>query len=128
MFQWGSSWPPPQGAGNYSGEESLGHDLGNDQKHLPGYRDSFPTTAPVMSFSPNKLGLYDLDGNAREWVLDWYDNEKKERVLRGGSWYSSGGRMGLRLSDRGGVAPDYRWGHTGFRVVLASASSQPANR
>ena len=40
-------------------------------EYLDGYNDGFPMTAPVMSFEPNKLGLFDLGGNAGEWCDDW---------------------------------------------------------
>ena len=30
-------------------------------------------TYPVGSFAPNPLGLYDMAGNAKDWVNDWYD-------------------------------------------------------
>ena len=58
-------------------------------------------TAPVMSYAPNGYGLYDMAGNAWEWIFDWYGKDYygtspsenprgpvsgNEVVLRGGSW------------------------------------------
>src|SRR5262249_10947780 len=34
--------------------------------------DGYLTTSPVRSFAPNGYGLYDMAGNAWEWVQDWY--------------------------------------------------------
>jgi sulfatase modifying factor 1 len=67
-------------------------------------KDVWEFTSPVGSFAPNDYGLYDMAGNVWEWCADWYiddyyanspkQNPKgpdsgRERVLRGGSWYSA---------------------------------------
>ena len=62
--------------------------------------DHYAYTAPVGSYQPNGLGLYDMTGNAWQWVSDWYsdayyaespkDNPRGPasgtgRVIRGGA-------------------------------------------
>ena len=86
---------------------------------------------PVGSRRPNELGLYDMSGNAWEWVADRYDESYYRqspranpqgdpfgvnRVIRGGSNASDSGQ--LRCSYRDYVAPDIRRSEIGFRLLL----------
>jgi formylglycine-generating enzyme required for sulfatase activity len=109
-FPWGAALPPGPKAGNYadkSGESILG-------EIIAGYDDGFPVSAPVRSFAPNRLGLFDLGGNAAEWVHDIYDAAPpgsgvetdpfgadigEYHVIRGASW-RHGGLTELRLAFR----------------------------
>jgi formylglycine-generating enzyme required for sulfatase activity len=119
-FPWGDTWPPPKGSGNYSDESRKAKVPNARTQYLENYDDGFPTSAPVMSFKPNNLGLYDLEGNAREWVEDWWDNAKADRVLRGGCW-NDHGRAPLLSSYRHLSQPGGRGQGHGFRVVVVGA-------
>ncbi|MBX7210017.1 MAG: SUMF1/EgtB/PvdO family nonheme iron enzyme [Verrucomicrobiaceae bacterium] len=119
-WPWGENFPPRtrDKAGNYN---DMSHDEKNGS-YLKGYKDGYPTTAPVMSFKPNKLGIYDLGGNLFEWVEDWYDGEQKERTLRGASW-SHADRGYLLSSGRFRSGPGARTTAYGFRVVWVPGSA-----
>jgi len=102
MFPWGKSLPPRRDSGNYAGNSA--RDL--VPSVLPGYDDGFASTAPVGSFAPNALGIYDGSGNVAEWTQDYYTVPKPgqtkavkdptgpdrgtQRVIRGSSWRHAG--------------------------------------
>jgi iron(II)-dependent oxidoreductase len=94
-------------------------------------------TVPVGSYPPNGYGLYDMAGNANEWVADRYaedyygrspyENPKgpeksRFRVLRGGGWHTGPGCT--RVFYRG-VLPAY-WVdyNTGFRCAKDADAAQ----
>lgn len=89
-------------------------------------------TAPVKSFAPNALGLYDMSGNVREWTCsNWapsFDGSEQMcnddvsnmqiRVVRGGSWFNFPDNV--RSSVRSYSHPDLRVEYLGFRVLCSS--------
>lgn len=42
--------------------------------------DGYEHTAPVGSFPPNELGIYDLAGNVSEWCWNWFTTDQYEGV------------------------------------------------
>ena len=112
LYPCGTTWPPPAGAVNYADETSRAA-FGTNWTYITGYRDFHATTAPVGSFPPNLHGIHDLGGNVWEWCEDWWNNEQKYRVLRGGSW-NNNGRENLFSSNRNNDTPTMVTTTTGF--------------
>jgi serine/threonine protein kinase len=124
VYPWGTAWPPPKGAGNYTGEET-GSDVA-----IKGYDDGFAWTSPVGSFPPNKFGLYDMGGNVWQWCMDSWNSESKAKVLRGASWYNGALKLSLLSSCRVHAAPDSSTDNYGFRIVRAieTTPAKPAKK
>lgn len=112
--------------------------------------DGYARTAPVMSYPPNRLGLYDMAGNVWEWCSDWYDRDLyrrrangsvvldpvgpkqsrdprqpflPQRSQRGGSFLCNDSYCSrYRPSARHGCSPDTGMSHVGFRCAMTPAT------
>jgi formylglycine-generating enzyme required for sulfatase activity len=86
---------------------------------------------PVASFPPNKLGIFDLAGNVREWCRDVYRKDyyslsdlkdpcngfgSGERVVRGGSFAEN--EIAMKTYFRYSRNENSKDNYTGFRIVL----------
>lgn len=87
-------------------------------------------TVKIKSFKPNGYGLYDMGGNAWEWVQDIYQHNYYEkspvnnprgpekgtnRVIRSGSWHS--GEMCHKVYYRKGLTANWVDFAVGFRCA-----------
>ncbi len=95
--------------------------------------DGFLTTAPVRTFAPNGLGLWQTVGNVWEWCADWFHPTYYQRapkrnptgpergaakLLRGGSFLCHDSYCNrYRNSARSSNTPDSSMANAGFRTV-----------
>jgi formylglycine-generating enzyme required for sulfatase activity len=98
--------------------------------------DNFTYTSPVGTFPANAFGLYDMAGNAWQWLQDCYrdnyegapvDGSAREfencstRLLRGSPWYLN--QWTGRAAYRGWSSPIIRDYGFGFRVARAMTAA-----
>lgn len=74
--------------------------------------DDHAATAPAARFAARKPGLYDVDGNVREWVTDCEAGNCKQRLALGASWLSVAGDP-----TAPGYPADTGFNTIGFRVL-----------
>jgi len=116
-------------------------------------KDGFSYVAPVGSFPPNSIGLYDMLGNVWEWTSDWFNVNyyanlrpytvslnpsgaetpynpnnpyQQERIIKGGSYLCHDSYCAsFRISSRMAMALDSGADHVGFRTVATVDMLQP---
>ena len=98
--------------------------------NISGTADGFKYMSPVGSFPMGRsvYGVYDMSGNASEWVEDWYDQfyyqkspminpegtaKSKNRVFRGGSWDAR--KVDIRAAKRFAATSGRKDSIVGFR-------------
>lgn len=103
--------------------------------------DGSPFTAPVMSYSPNDFGIYNMVGNVSEWTMDAYSpsafafiadinpvlmydadpsdsDPMRRKVVRGGSFQSNA--KALSPYSRDSEPQETAHCYIGFRCVMAA--------
>ena len=125
-YAWDGSYPPSIRTENFADKSAA--DL--LPYSLSSYNDAFAVAAPVGSFPPSDIGLYDIGGNVAEWINDYYavypsevnavvkdpigPNTGRHYVIRGAGWKDST-ISELRLSFRDyGDGPRH---DVGFRIA-----------
>jgi serine/threonine protein kinase/formylglycine-generating enzyme required for sulfatase activity len=116
VYPWGTQWPPPVGAGNFS-DDSRRQNKNAEATYVENYQDGFRIVSPVMSFLPNKLGIFDLAGNVTELCVEWYEPQAQKHVRRGSAWDTHDPNV-LLSASRNGDYGTIRAHNTGFRIVV----------
>ncbi len=99
--------------------------FGDDASDLERYawfdKNSEGTTHPVGEKPANPFGLFDMHGNVWEWCADAAGPAGENRVIRGGSFRCTAGR--LRSAYRVRDLPDNRCFFLGFRLAVSAPIS-----
>jgi formylglycine-generating enzyme required for sulfatase activity len=108
---------------------SFGDSSSRLKEHAWYHDNAEKKTHPVGELTPNAWGVYDMYGNVREWVQDWYGKRYPDqtltdpqgpssgsnRVNRGCSW-ANRARF-CRPTKRSLARPDDRFDLLGFRLL-----------
>lgn len=137
-YPWGDEEEPPDPDTPYANiaDESYNslfdYDESDYWEYSANYDDGFVFAAPVGTYPPSPLGIYDLAGNVSEWVWNWdgnenyyatvYDNDLTGpdggdyRSQRGSAWCDSGDELYIQYERN--LNEDYAcYQYLGLRLV-----------
>lgn len=117
IYWWGDGSPSSNEVENIAGDGDVTSNRRRWNDSFDDYRDGYWGPAPAGSLQPNLYGLYDINGNLKEWTADcwhvnynrapddgsaWVNQGCESRVVRGADWSSTPdlSRSALRLSAR----------------------------
>ena len=89
-------------------------------------RDGFMRLAPAGSFKPNAFGLYDVIGNAEEWVADCWHGSYRGAPLDARAWDPDCGRFNVVRGGAFDAPPDEQ--RMTFRTMGGDASGSRGMR
>lgn len=95
-FPWGEEWEPAR-----------------CNTRLSGYGGTTAVDRFPSGVSP--YGCYDMSGNVWEWTSTWLNDERKQKILKGGSWSKYG--ILPWCWYRFNYEPDSGYSNVGFRCV-----------
>jgi len=117
IYWWGDGSPSSNEVENIAGDGDVTSNRRRWNDSFDNYRDGYWGPAPAGSLQPNLYGLYDINGNLKEWTADcwhvnynrapddgsaWVNQGCESRVVRGADWSSTPdlSRSALRRSAR----------------------------
>ncbi len=116
VYPWGDDFDPRKAIYVESGGGGSQLKIGSFEQESSG-SNLLGGTSPVGSIEEGKspFGVYDMAGNVWEWQAGWYDEAKKLRLLKGGSWLTS--KESLRSTTRLSDAGASKFNDYGFRCA-----------
>jgi formylglycine-generating enzyme required for sulfatase activity len=129
--KWAGKRLPTEAEWECAAKDSQNYEYATGNRIYPekakyGERMSQGNPVPVKSYRANSCGIYDLSGNAAEWVygvMDAYPGNKKPnsgygkvRIPRGGSWFSK--EEQCKTYSRTAMDISNSTGGVGFRCVI----------
>ncbi len=119
VYPWGDEFDPGKAIYVESGGGSSKLKVGSFELEFSGSNLLGGTSrAGSIESGKSPFGVYDMAGNVWEWQAGWYDEKKKLRLLKGGSWLTP--KESLRSAARLGDSGDLKFNDYGFRCAYTS--------